>query len=111
MSDIDWDHVNALLGAIHGAATAGPKYAYITARAEAELTKHMQDNPEPPAVEPETPVTAPPAALTAIEPPPFIPPKPVPPVVEPPAVVVESPSGDGTPGPDATMTTAVERRV
>ncbi len=97
MSQIDWTHVNNLLGAIHGAASAGPKYTYITARAEAELTKHMQDNPEAPAVEPAAPVTAPPAALAAV----------------PPADPVYPPPEDTSvvPGEDATATTAVERRV
>jgi hypothetical protein len=95
--DPDWDHVNALLNAIHGAANAGPKYAYIVSRAETLLHKHMQENPEAPAVDPVAPVTAPPAALSAAE----LEPEPAP----------VPPSGDGEPGQDATASTAVERRV
>jgi hypothetical protein len=93
--DPDWAHVGALLNVIHGAASAGPKYSYIVSRAEAMLAKHMQENPEAPAVDPVTPVTAPPASLSAAEPESA----PVP------------PSGDGDPGQDATAPTTVERRV
>ncbi len=89
-STLDWEYVNALLGAIHGAATAGPKYANLVARAEAELNAHVQENPVPPAVEPEASTTAPPAALTAVELP---------------------ASGDGEPEPDATAPTLADRRV
>jgi hypothetical protein len=64
---IDWEHVNKLLSAIHGAATAGPKYAHIVARAEGELAEHFQNHPLPPAVDALAPVTAPPASLSATD--------------------------------------------
>jgi hypothetical protein len=63
MSNIDWGHVNDLLSAIHGAATAGPKYTDIVARAEAELKAHMDANTEREEVV--LPPTAPPATLQA----------------------------------------------
>ncbi len=88
-NDLDWTHINNLLSVIHSAASAGPKYNYIVSRAESELTAHMQANPLPPEVPAEEPTTAPPAALTAVDP----------------------PSGNGEPGPDATAPTAVDRRV
>jgi hypothetical protein len=90
--DPDWVHVANLLDVIHGAASAGPKYTDIVARAEAQLRKHLAENPEAPAVPPEAPVTAPPAALAAVEAPAFVPPTPPAPiVVEPPAPVVGVP--------------------
>lgn len=65
MSNIDWSHVNDLLSAIHGAATAGPKYTDIVARAEAELKAHMDANTQRDEVA--APPTAPPAALQATD--------------------------------------------
>ena len=104
---IDWNHVNNLLGAIHSAATAGPKYGYIVSRAQAELDKHMMDTPEPPAAPSLEPVTAPPATLQAVEAPAFIPPEPIP------APVPEEHTQEASiePSPDATAPTLVERRV
>ena len=65
MSNIDWVHVNNLLGAIHGAATAGPKYTDIVTRAEAELKAHMDANTKRDEVV--VPSTAPPAVLQATD--------------------------------------------
>jgi hypothetical protein len=65
MSNIDWGRVNDLLNAIHGAATAGPKYTDIVARAEAELKAHIDANTERGEVV--APPTAPPAVLQATD--------------------------------------------
>lgn len=61
MSNIDWERVNNLLGAIHQAAAAGPKFASIASRAEAELWDHIR-GPQPqaiPSAEPKEPVDDP----------------------------------------------------
>lgn len=42
---MDWAYINTLLSIIHQASSAGPKYAYITALAEAEL--HQAFNAPP----------------------------------------------------------------
>jgi hypothetical protein len=105
MSNIDWNLVNSLLGAIHGAASAGPKYTNIVARAEAELNAHMMNNPEDAAPPAEAPVTAPPASLQAVSEP-----EPVSlPAESEPASPMATESVE--PGPDATATTATDRRV
>jgi hypothetical protein len=104
MSNIDWNYVNSLLGVIHGAASAGPKYTNIVARAEAELNAHMMDNPEPKAAEPTAPVTAPQASLQAVS-------EPETKMDQEPEHEPSTPSDPVEPGPDATAPTAVDRRV
>ena len=39
---MDWDKINTLLSVIHQTAPMGPKYAYIAAAAEEEITAEFQ---------------------------------------------------------------------
>jgi hypothetical protein len=44
---MDWDKINTLLSVVHQAAAMGPKYSFIVAAAEEEITAEFQAVDEP----------------------------------------------------------------
>lgn len=49
---MDWAKIATLLDVVHKAATAGPEFGWIAARARVELGKYRSQVPVPPPVEP-----------------------------------------------------------